>query len=806
LFLNYSFFHSVAEIFSIVIAGGIFMITWNSRRYFENHYLLFIGIAYFFFGIASVVHLNTFWRESGNSNLGYQVIMIGDVLYAATFLLAPFLVNRKIRAFPVFLAYSLALLVLFGSVFVWKLFPDCWAAGKGPTTFKTGVEYAELICFAGAMALLFMKRKEFEPNVLRFLMASLAVALVSGIPFSYLLLSKPSIFASRHILEASSSYLVYRAIVVTGFVKPYQTLFKDLKQKEEALTRVKDGLEARVKERTEKLLKLTDTLQSEIDERVLAEEELKMSTRRLDERARELNCLYSLGNVMRKPGITVPDIFEALKGFVPQAFGHPGLICVRLVYKGTEFKSCNFRIPCWRRSADIHVQGRKEGFIEVSCLKMSQEDHCPALDAHEDFIKALARQLGETLELWEAEEALRNRERQQAVVAELGQKALSGVEPEELIQLALSRIRERLEVEECGYWDFSLDKDAPFIPVNEIKQRKRLKRSGTPGSASLFPDEVRAGGQEGEPMSSASVLIKGAKEPFGLIGVYSRPPRTFSPDDIHFLEAMANVLAQAMQRREAEAQKARLESVAQAVNTMDNIGYIFTGIRHEIGNPVNSIKTALTILRNKINTCPRETISEYVDRSIQELTRMEYLLKALKNFNMYESLELKNINLYAFLREFLSLIKPDFLEKGIRVSMGPISETEVAWVDPRALQQVLLNLMTNAVDALEGREGPWIKIEAFRTGSMAAIRIEDNGCGISREHQKELFIPFHTTKPQGTGLGLVIARKMLARMEGTINIKSEEGRGTVVEITVPASHINIFSPPPLLREQTEISG
>jgi PAS domain S-box-containing protein len=229
-------------------------------------------------------------------------------------------------------------------------------------------------------------------------------------------------------------------------------------------------------------------------------------------------------------------------------------------------------------------------------------------------------------------------------------------------------------------------------------------------------------------------------------------------------------------------EKLRLESIAEAVNTMNNIGYIFSGIRHEIGNPVNSMKTALSVLKGKLDTAPKETIREYIDRAISEVSRLEYLLKALRNFNMYESPDMKNIPLDSFVRIFTSLTASDFEKKGIRLELDISPQAEHAYADPRALQQVLLNIITNAADALEGKPDPRISIKIMKMEKMILIRVSDNGCGMSKKQQKELFMPFYTTKTHGTGLGLMIAKKMMARMNGNIQITSEPGAGTVVDL------------------------
>ncbi|MFN3396306.1 MAG: PAS domain S-box protein, partial [Thermodesulfovibrionales bacterium] len=229
----------------------------------------------------------------------------------------------------------------------------------------------------------------------------------------------------------------------------------------------------------------------------------------------------------------------------------------------------------------------------------------------------------------------------------------------------------------------------------------------------------------------------------------------------------------------------RLESIAEAVNTMKNMGYIFSGIRHEIGNPVNSIKMTLSMLRENLDRFDLAVVQKYLERSIDEIRRIEYLLKVLKNYNMYEKAEPQDINLEEFMDRFLALIKDDFLKKGIYVSVEISPDAESCYADPRALHQVLMNVITNASDACEGRKDPTVSISISRNLEDIKIQVRDNGRGMTDEEVKNLFRPFFTTKPGGTGLGLVIAKRMLALMNGTIDVESRKNKGTIVNILIP---------------------
>lgn len=232
-------------------------------------------------------------------------------------------------------------------------------------------------------------------------------------------------------------------------------------------------------------------------------------------------------------------------------------------------------------------------------------------------------------------------------------------------------------------------------------------------------------------------------------------------------------------------EKTRLQSIAEAVNTINNIGYVFAGIRHEIGNPVNSAKITLSVLRANLDRYSREDLLEYLERIAGELSRVEYLLRALKNYNLYELPELQHVDMRAFIEKFISLAKDDCSKQGVALRSDVDRDVDSVYADPRALHQVLLNILTNALDACAGLSERTIGISVRNAPDMVLIEVTDTGRGMSDEQSRDLFKPFYTTKPNGTGLGLVITRKVLSRMNGTISISSRTGEGTRVEILLP---------------------
>jgi PAS domain S-box-containing protein len=233
----------------------------------------------------------------------------------------------------------------------------------------------------------------------------------------------------------------------------------------------------------------------------------------------------------------------------------------------------------------------------------------------------------------------------------------------------------------------------------------------------------------------------------------------------------------------------RLESIAAAVETMNSLGFVFSAVRHELGNPVNSVKMALSVLRKNLDRFDAETVRDFVDRSLLELGRVEELLASLRTYSLYEDVQLRVLDLTGFVRDFVDFVSRDFAARGVSVVAEPQDDPVFAAADPRALRHVLLNLVANAAEAMEARGGS-IRLGVLSEGDWAGIRVEDDGPGMSTDTLGNLFRPFYTTKTKGTGLGLVIAKKMMKKMGGAIDAVSASGAGTTMSLSLRAA------PPP----------
>lgn len=228
----------------------------------------------------------------------------------------------------------------------------------------------------------------------------------------------------------------------------------------------------------------------------------------------------------------------------------------------------------------------------------------------------------------------------------------------------------------------------------------------------------------------------------------------------------------------------RLEAIASSVDMNNNLGHVLATVRHELGNPINAIKTALTVLREKSESFSPAKTAEYLDRCLNDVGRVQSLLDNLRTFNMFDSVRCEAVDLLAFLRDLEGLVSEQLRRQGIGFELQcPEAPVEVS-ADPRALSQVLLGLISNGGDAVSQRSDPRISIAVEREDGAARVAVVDNGAGIPSAELAMAFVPLYTTKPQGTGLGLAIARNLITRMNGTVDLKSTPGRGTRAEITL----------------------
>jgi len=237
-------FHSIAGLFSVVIAGGVFAVAWNSRGFQENNYLLFLGIAYLFVGAFNLLHTLAYGGmgvfPGFGANLPVQLGFAARGLESVSLCLAPLCLGRRLKPYAVFVGYSLTFALITLMIFVWQIFPLSVAAGPGLAALQQTADCLTSVILLGALALLWRRREEFDPEVLRRLLAAIALAVGSELALSAFTGASDQAGVVGHLLKICSLFLIYQALIETGIRRPYYLLFRNLKLGEAMVRKERD--------------------------------------------------------------------------------------------------------------------------------------------------------------------------------------------------------------------------------------------------------------------------------------------------------------------------------------------------------------------------------------------------------------------------------------------------------------------------------------------------------------------------------------------------------------------------------------
>ncbi len=233
-------------------------------------------------------------------------------------------------------------------------------------------------------------------------------------------------------------------------------------------------------------------------------------------------------------------------------------------------------------------------------------------------------------------------------------------------------------------------------------------------------------------------------------------------------------------------------SRAEAEQTMESerlnaLTLLAAGVAHEIGNPLNSLDIHLQLLGRKFRKLPaanRAPLEENLATAREEIRRLDTILKQFLAAVRPTIPRREHHDLHALLHETLRLLEPELSSRQLAVELDLAAALPPALIDPGQFQQVFYNLIRNAYQALPPGEG-CITVRTQCNDYEYRLAIEDNGSGISPEIMGAIFEPYHSTKASGSGLGLLIVRRIVREHGGEIEIESEENHGTRVVIHLP---------------------
>lgn len=409
-----------------------------------------------------------------------------------------------------------------------------------------------------------------------------------------------------------------------------------------------------------------------------------------------------------------------------------------------------------------------------------------------------------------AEQEIRRRNRELLVLNSIGQTLTESLDLGDSVHRTLRQMAELFSLDACALYLFDEEgthirriaavghrseyaRHFPLVTVKpELLQHIKAVHATFLSAQGLALPAIFREAQRKEELVSAYVVVLWSKDRVvGGLTVGSRTPKDFSPADINLLVAVGSQLSSAIERaklyeeaRQAYENLRRTQEQLLHSEKMAAVGQLISGVAHELNNPLTAILGYSQLLTSSGQIGPQGV--EYADKLYKQAQRTHRIVQNLLSFARQHKPERVPVQLNLILEETLALRDYDLRMNHIRVHLELDQNLPVTSADPHQLQQVFLNMVNNAVDAMleQSNEGDlWVKTGA--NGDKLFIEFTDNGPGV--KDPSRVFDPFYTTKPvgKGTGLGLSICYGIVTEHGGSIRVRNAPPRGASFTIEVP---------------------
>jgi PAS domain S-box-containing protein len=399
----------------------------------------------------------------------------------------------------------------------------------------------------------------------------------------------------------------------------------------------------------------------------------------------------------------------------------------------------------------------------IGCLEFAATED-PERFTEQDLTQGaiLASQMAQALENSELFNQVQRLQDQYRVVTESLNDAVYTVDLEGRITFgnaALERLTGYCVQELVGHSSLKI---SPSGAVPTIMERRQQLRSGRGSALSPLETEIRRKDGTGVPveLSVAHLILEGQ-----MVG------RVIVARDI--------------------TERKYLEEQLRQSQKLEAVGELAAGVAHEFGNALGIIGSSVQyLLKGCVAGHPFHAFLEIIHRNVAQADRT---IRSLLSFARPRPPSPAPVDIARLLEETCQLLKGEFAEQPISVILR--FSPDVPWVmaDPVQLQQVFLNLLINAVQAMPEGGVITLTTSVDPEGKQVQIEVADTGPGIPQEHLSRIFDPFFTTKEGGTGLGLPVSARLMRVQGGHISVSSREGRGSVFTVSLPETYPPVSS-------------
>ena len=510
--------------------------------------------------------------------------------------------------------------------------------------------------------------------------------------------------------------------------------------------------------------------------------ELEKEQVKLQERNEELSCIFKATEIVRDSSLSLGEMMQELAGIMPKAFPDHQRISARITYQGKSYESENFQQGPSKISSDITFHGEIVGDLEVFCEnELSEWDH------KRQFVQELAKGLTRTVERIRAETRLSESEHKFRTLFETmaegvvyhdkaGKIITANPAAEWILASSLDEMHGRTS--EDPKWK-ALDEDGKHFP-GEAHPVMVALRTGQPVYGKIMGVYNRSEEKYHWIKVNAIPQFHGDEtEPYQVYASFEDITREYEAniklqENNDEIESMNEELKESIEEAQ-KADKAKTEFLA----TMS----------HELRTPLNGVIGFSEILRK---TTLEDYQREFLDIVIQSANNMLAIISDIMDFTRIDSNKLQikteTVDLQKLVEHTLEVIKKRADEKDLKIITDIETPFRVVTIDPLRFNQVLLNLLTNAVKFTDNGSVTVVIREKLIDKNQQTIKlhvsVRDTGLGIKEEHQKTIFDAFsqadmsNSRKFGGTGLGLAISKQLLDRMGSDLQLTSVLGKGS----------------------------
>ena len=451
---------------------------------------------------------------------------------------------------------------------------------------------------------------------------------------------------------------------------------------------------------------------------------------------------------------------------------------------------------------------RKDGEIRtVSESSTAVRDLAGNVTAYQGFLL-------DVTERRRAEQEIRRRNRELLVLNSIAETLASSLDLNDSIQRTLRQILELFGIDASSLYvferdgvtlrrvasvghrsEFSKQFTAFGMPTELIQQIRSVRATFLSAQGLPMPPIAREL-QKQEGIASAYVVTLWSKEKIvGGLSIGSRTPREFSAADISLLIAVGSQLASAVERsqlyeetRQAYENLRRAQEQLLHSEKLAAVGQLISGVAHELNNPLTAILGYSQLLTSSGQVGPQAM--SYTEKLYKQAQRTHRIVQNLLSFARQHKPERVPVQINTIVEDTLALRDYDLRMSKIRVALELDPELPLTSADPHQLQQVFLNIINNAVDAIleVGTEGD-LRVCTGALEKGVFIEFTDSGPGV--KDTSRVFDPFYTTKPvgKGTGLGLSICYGIVSEHGGIIQIRNEQPTGATFRIELPLQSV-----------------